>query len=129
MERDDPNGEGSSKTTVPVLLLERRLEKQERKTDEDRENEGDERDERDERGTKTVVVQDFPELQEGSLQQGQPGGEGAEPACPAAHQLPGWLRGSSARSAPRCKNQDEVQLEVGPMDKETTLGQRSKSLR
>ena len=113
MERSDPNGEGSSKTTVPVFLLERILEKQERETDEDRKNEGDKRDER---GTKTVVVQDFPELQEGSLQQGQPGGERAEPSCPVARQLPGWLRGSAAGSAPQCKSQDEVQLEVGPMD-------------
>ena len=126
MERSDPNGEGPSKTSVPVFPLERILEKQERETDEDRKNE---RDERDERGTKAVVVQGLPELQEGSLQQGQPVGERAEPPCPVARQLPGWLRSSAAGSAPRCKSQDEVQLEVGPMDEETALGQRSKSVR
>ena len=34
MDRGDPNGEGSSKTSVPVFPLERILEKPERKTDE-----------------------------------------------------------------------------------------------
>ena len=99
------------------------------RSDEDGTNKGDKRVERDEEGATTVAVQDFPELQEGSLQQEQPDGEGAGPACPSTRQLPGWLRGSSARSAPRGKAQDEIQLEVGPMDEETTLGQRSQSLR
>ena len=126
MERGHPSREGFSKASVSVFPLERILEKPEGETDEDRKNE---RDKRDERGTKAVIVPGLPELQEGSLPEGQPGGERAEPSCPVARQLPGWLRSSAEGSAPRCKSQDAVQVEMGPMDEETALWQRSSSLR
>ena len=124
MERGHQSREVFSKASVPVFPLERILEKQEGETDEDGKNE---RDERGAAGAVTVPVR--PELQEGSLSEGQPGGEGGEPSCPLAHQLPGWLRGPAQGPAPRCKSQDSGQVEMGPMDKETTLWQRNSSLR